>query len=53
MPKATTKRVLRIPTVRENAKTLAAAKTDPDAPPLTRKKLAAMVPLKSVRRRNP
>ncbi len=40
-----------MPTPEENAKILAAAKADPDAQPLTKKQLAAMVPLKSVRGR--
>lgn len=40
-----------MPTPAENAKILAAAKADPDAQPLTKKQLAAMVPLKSVRGR--
>lgn len=51
MPKTSPKRVLRIPSPQENAKTLAAAKADPDAQPLTRKQFAAMVPLKSLRGR--
>ena len=51
MPKAAAKRVIRMPTPGENARILAAAKADPDAQPLTRKQLAAMVPLKSVRGR--
>jgi uncharacterized protein (DUF4415 family) len=40
-----------MPTPAENAKILAAAKADPDARPLTKRQLAAMVPLKSVRGR--
>lgn len=51
MPKATAKRVIRMPSPAENAKILAAAKADPDAQPLTKKQLAAMVPLRSVRGR--
>lgn len=51
MPKATPRRVLLIPSLKENARILAAAKADPDAQPLTKKQLAAMVPLKSVRGR--
>ena len=51
MPKITPRRVIRMPTPAENAKILAAAKADPDAQPLTKKQLAAMVPLKSVRGR--
>ena len=51
MPKIIPRRVIRMPTPAENAKILAAAKADPDAQPLTKKQLAAMVPLKSVRGR--
>ncbi len=40
-----------MPSPAENAKILAAAKADPDAQPLTKKQLAAMVPLRSVRGR--
>ena len=51
MSKTTPKRVIQIPSVKENARIVAAAKADPDAQPLTRKQLKAMVPLKSVRGR--
>jgi uncharacterized protein (DUF4415 family) len=51
MPKTTPRRVIRIPSPAENARILSAAKADPDAQPLTRKQLAAMVPLNSVRGR--
>jgi len=51
MPKITPRRVISMPTPAENAKILAAAKADPDAQPLTKRQLAAMVPLKSVRGR--
>ena len=51
MPKTTSKRVILMPSPQENAKILAAAKADPDAQPLTKKQLAAMVPLRSVRGR--
>ena len=51
MPKTTPRRVIRMPSVEENAKILAAAKSDPDAQPLTKKQLAAMVPLSSDRGR--
>ena len=40
-----------MPSAEENAKILGAAKADPDAQPLTRKQLVAMVPLKSLRGR--
>lgn len=51
MPKATPRRVILMPSLKENAKILAAAKADPDAQPLTKRQLAAMVPLRSVRGR--
>jgi uncharacterized DUF497 family protein len=51
MPKVTARRVIRMPSPAENAKILAAAKADPDAQPLTKKQLAAMAPLRSVRGR--
>jgi len=47
----TPKLALRTPSLEENAKILAAAKADPDAQPLTKKQLAVMVPLQSVRSR--
>lgn len=53
MSKTTPKRVLQTPSAKENAKIVAAAKADPDAKPLTKKQLSAMVPLKSVRGRPP
>lgn len=42
---------IRMPTVEEDRQINAAAKTDPDAQPLTAKQLKAMVPLKSLRGR--
>jgi uncharacterized protein (DUF4415 family) len=39
------------PTVQENKLITAAAKSDPDAQPLTPKQLAAMVPMKALRGR--
>jgi len=53
MSKTTPKRVLLMPSAAENAKIVAAAKADPDARPLTKKQLQAMVPLKSIRGRPP
>ena len=44
-------RTFLMPPSEENAKIIAAAKTDPDAPPLTQCQLAAVVPLKVVRGR--
>jgi uncharacterized protein (DUF4415 family) len=40
-----------MPSAEENAKILSAAKADPDAQPLSKKQLAAMVPLRSIRGR--
>jgi len=51
MSKTIPRREIRIPTPAENARILSAAKADPDARPLTRKQLAEMVPLKSLRGR--
>lgn len=47
------KRSLLLPSQKENAKIVAAAKADPDARPLTKRQLEAMVPLKSLRGRPP
>ena len=51
MSKTTPKRIIRMPSVEENRRIVAAAKADPDALPLTKAQLRAMVPLKSVRGR--
>jgi uncharacterized protein (DUF4415 family) len=51
MSKTTPKRELIVPTEAENRKILRAAKTDPDAQPLTEEQLKAMVPIKAVRGR--
>ncbi len=42
-----------MPSVDENASIVASAKADPDARPLTKKQLQAMVPLRAVRGRPP
>jgi uncharacterized protein (DUF4415 family) len=42
-----------MPSAEDSAKIVAAAKADPDARPLTKKQLQAMVPLRSVRGRPP
>ena len=47
------KRSLLLPSQKENAKIVAAANADPDARPLTKRQLEAMVPLKSLRGRPP
>jgi uncharacterized protein (DUF4415 family) len=53
MSKTTSKRALLLPSPKENARIVAAAKADPDARPLTRRQLDAMVPLKALRGRPP
>jgi uncharacterized protein (DUF4415 family) len=45
------KRPLVLPSADENRRIVAAAKADPDAKPLTKAQLKAMVPLKAVRGR--
>ena len=40
-----------MPSIAENAKIVAAAKADPDAQPMTKAQLEAMVPLRAVRGR--
>mgnify|MGYP005610656233 CR=1 FL=1 len=51
MSKVTKRPTVVMPTVAEDKAITAAAKTDPDAQPLTTKQLQAMVPLKSMRGR--
>ncbi len=51
MSKPTPKRAILMPSAEENARIVAAAKVDPDAQPLTKSQLAAMVPLKAIRGR--
>jgi uncharacterized protein (DUF4415 family) len=53
MSRTTSKRSLLLPSQQENTKIVAAAKADPDARPLTKRQLEAMVPLKSLRGRPP
>lgn len=53
MSRTTSKRSLLLPSQQENKKIAAAAKADPDARPLTKRQLEAMVPLKSLRGRPP
>ncbi len=48
MSKTIPRRVIRVPSLEANARILAAARADPDAQPLTRSQLKAMVPLKAV-----
>ena len=51
MSKVSKRPMVAMPTAAEDKAITAAAKTDPDAQPLTPKQLQAMVPLKSVRGR--
>ncbi len=51
MSKTSKRPVISMPTVEENKRIAAAAKSDPDAPPLTSKQLKAMVPLRTLRGR--
>jgi uncharacterized protein (DUF4415 family) len=51
MSKTMPKRMITMPSVAENAKIVAAAKADPDALPITKAQLEAMVPLRAVRGR--
>lgn len=51
MSKATPTRVILMPSVKENSRIVAGAKADPDAQPLTKSQLMAMVPLKALRGR--
>ena len=51
MLKTSSKRVILMPSVKDNAKIVAAAKADPDAKPMTKAQLDAMVPIRAVRGR--
>jgi uncharacterized protein (DUF4415 family) len=51
MSKTMSKRIITMPSVAENAKIVAAAKADPDAQPMTKAQLEAMVPLRALRGR--
>jgi uncharacterized protein (DUF4415 family) len=51
MSKTPKRYAVRMPTVEEDRAIVAAAKTDPDAKPLTQKQLSAMVPMKALRGR--
>ena len=53
MSKPTKRAVVRMPTVEEDKAITAAAKSDPDAQPLTLKQLKAMVPVRALRGRPP
>lgn len=49
----TRRKTVVMPTVEEDRAITAAAKSDPDAQPLTRKQLEAMVPIRALRGRPP
>ena len=51
MLKTSSKRVILMPSVKDNAKVVAAAKADPDAKPMTKAQLDAIVPIRAVRGR--
>jgi len=51
MSKTSAKRSIEMPSAEENAKIVAAAKADPDAKPLTKAQLEAMVPMRELRGR--
>ncbi len=51
MLKTSSKRVILMPSVKDNAKIVAAAKADPDAKPMTKAQLYAIVPIRAVRGR--
>jgi uncharacterized protein (DUF4415 family) len=51
MSKISKRPIVRIPTAAEDKAITAAAKSDPDAQPLTPKQLKAMVPIRAVRGR--
>lgn len=51
MSKISKRPTVRMPTVEEDRAITAAAKSDPDAQPLTPRQLSAMVPLKTLRGR--
>ncbi len=42
------KRIILMPSVKDNAKIVAAAKDDPDAKPMTKAQLDALVPIRAV-----
>ena len=45
MSKTSNKRVIVMPSVKDNARIVAAAKADPDAKPMTKAQLDALVPI--------
>ena len=51
MSKISSRRVILMPSLKDNAKIVAAAKADPDAKPMTKAQLDSMVPIRAVRGR--
>lgn len=51
MSTVSSKRTIRMQSVKDNAKIVAAAKADPDAKPMTKAQLDALVPIRAVRGR--
>ena len=51
MSKISSRRVILMPSVEDNAKIVAAAKADPDAKPMTKAQLDSLVPIRAVRGR--
>lgn len=51
MSNTSSKRVILMPSVKENSKIVAAAKSDPDAKPMTKTQLDALVPIRVARGR--
>ena len=51
MSKTSSKRVILMPSVKDNARIVAAAKADPDAKPMTKAQLDALVPISVARGR--
>lgn len=51
MSKISSRSTIKVPTAAEDRKVRAAAKSDPDAQPMTEKQLKSMVPLKALRGR--
>ena len=51
MSKISSKRVILMPSAEDNVKSVAAAKADPDAKPMTKAQLDSLVPIRAVRGR--
>ena len=51
MSKISSRRVILMPSVEDNAKIVAAAKADPDAKPMTKAQLDSLVPIRALRGR--